>query len=137
MKKVGDLLTALGAVGLIAVVLELIIGWRMIPQSIMLWFIIGSFILLVIGLIMRNSGKEKPDGKDKKQVGTAMLVFGIALLAMMFAGMFSSDQNSTLAQFVNNRFFFIAVFGLLFVLLGIIFSSSGKSKKNNPTEKKD
>ena len=31
MKKVGDLLTALGSVGFIAVVLELIIGWGMLP----------------------------------------------------------------------------------------------------------
>ena len=38
MKKVGDLLTALGAVAFIAVVLELIIGWKMIPQSLIMWF---------------------------------------------------------------------------------------------------
>ncbi len=29
MKKVGDLLTAFGVVGFLAVVLEFIIGWRM------------------------------------------------------------------------------------------------------------
>ncbi len=136
MKKVGDLLTALGAVGFIAIVLELIIGWRMIPQSIILWFVIGSFILLVIGLIIRNSGKDKTDGKDMKQIGIAMLIFGIALLAITFAGMISSDTQSTLYQFVNNRFFFIVVFGLVFLVLGIILRSIGKSKETK-SEKKD
>lgn len=129
MKKVGDLLTALGAVGFIAVVLELIIGWGMLPQSVILWFIIGSFVLLVIGLIIRNSGKEKPDGKDMKQVGIAMLICGIALLGITFAGMFSSDTQSTLYQFVNERFFFTVVFGLVFLVAGIILRSVGKSKE--------
>lgn len=129
MKKVGDLLTALGAVGFIAVVLELIIGWGMLPQSVILWFIIGSFVLLLIGLIIRNSGKEKPDGKDMKQVGIAMLICGIALLGITFAGMFSSDTQSTLYQFVNERFFFTVVFGLVFLVAGIILRSVGKSKE--------
>lgn len=136
MKKAGDLLTALGIVGFIAIVLELIIGWRMIPQSIILWFVIGSFILLLIGLIIRNSDKNKSDGKDMKQIGIAMLIFGIALLAITFAGMISSDTQSTLYQFVNNRFFFIVVFGLVFLVLGIILRSIGKSKETK-SEKKD
>ncbi len=129
MKKVGDLLTALGVVGFIAVVLELIIGWGMLPQSIILWFIIGSFVLLVIGLIIRNSGENKENGKDMKQIGISMLIFGVALLGIMFAGMFSSDQQSVLAQFVNDRFFFMVVFGLVFLVMGIIFRSIGKSKE--------
>lgn len=138
MKKVGDLLTALGAVGFIAVVLELIIGWRMLPQSVILWFIIGSFVLLVIGLIIRNSGKEKPNGRDMKQVGIAMLIFGVALLGITFAGMFSSDTQSTLYQFVNDRFFFTIVFGLVFLVAGIILRSIGKFKsKELKAEKKD
>jgi len=136
LRKVGDLLTALGAVGLIAVVLELIIGWKMIPSSIILWFIIGSFILLIIGLIIRNSGEEKPDGKDMKQIGVAMLIFGAALLGITFAGIFSSDTESTLYQFVNDRIFFTVVFGLAFLLAGIIMRSKGKSKENK-SEKKD
>lgn len=130
MKKVGDLLTALGVVGFIAVVLELIIGWGMLPQSIILWFIIGSFVLLVIGLIIRNSGENKANGKDMKQIGVAMLIFGVALLGIMFAGMFSSDQQSVLSQFVNDRFFFMVVFGLVFLVLGIVFRSIGKSKES-------
>ena len=129
MKKVGDLLTALGVVGFIAVVLELIIGWGMLPQSIILWFIIGSFVLLVIGLIIRNSGENKENGKDMKQIGISMLIFGVALLGIMFAGMFSSDQQSVLSQFVNDRFFFMVVFGLVFLVMGIIFRSIGKSKE--------
>ncbi len=136
MKKGGVLLTALGAVGCIAIVLVLIIGWGMIPQSIILWFIIGSFILLVVGLIIRNSGKDKTDGKDMKQIGIAMLIFGIALLGITFAGMFSSDTQSTLYQFVNNRFFFTVVFGLVFLVLGIILRSVGKSKETK-SENKD
>lgn len=130
LKKVGDLLTALGVVGFIAVVLELIIGWGMLPQSIILWFIIGSFVLLVIGLIIRNSGENKANGKDMKQIGVAMLIFGVALLGIMFAGMFSSDQQSVLSQFVNDRFFFMVVFGLVFLVLGIVFRSIGKSKES-------
>lgn len=130
MKKVGDLLTALGAVGFIAVILELIIGWGMLPKSIILWFIIGGLILLIIGLILRNSGKEKSDGKDMKEVGIAMLICGIVLLVITFAGMFSSDTESTLYQFVNDRFFFTIVFGLLFLVIGIILRSIGKSKES-------
>lgn len=130
MKKVGDLLTALGAVGFIAVILELIIGWGMLPKSIILWFIIGGLILLIIGLILRNSGKEKSDGKDMKEVGIAMLICGIVLLVITFAGMFSSDTESTLYQFVNDHFFFTIVFGLLFLVIGIILRSIGKSKES-------
>lgn len=130
MKKVGDLLTALGVVGFIAVILELIIGWGMLPKSIILWFIIGGLILLIIGLILRNSGKEKSNGKDMKEVGIAMLICGIVLLVITFAGMFSSDTESTLYQFVNDRFFFTIVFGLLFLVIGIILRSIGKSKES-------
>jgi len=136
LKKVGDLLTALGVVGFIAVILELIIGWGMIPQSVILWFIIGSFILLVIGLVIRNKNNEKANGKGIQQVGITMLVFGIALLGIMLAGMFSSDSQSVLSQFVNDRFFFIVVFGLAFLLSGIIIRSIGKSKETK-SEKKD
>lgn len=124
MKKVGDLLTALGAVGFIAVILELIIGWGMLPKSIILWFIIGGLILLIIGLILRNSSKEKSNGKDMKEVEIAMLICGIVLLVITFAGMFSSDTESTLYQFVNDRF------GLLFLVIGIILKSIGKSKES-------
>lgn len=52
----------------------------MLPQSIILWFIIGSFVLLVIGLIIRNSGENKANGKDMKQIGVAMLIFGVAFV---------------------------------------------------------
>lgn len=136
MKKVGDLLTALGAVAFIAVVLELIIGWKMIPQSLIMWFIIGGVVFVIVGMIMRNSGVEKPDGSDMKQIGIAMFIFGVALLGITFAGMFSNDTQSTLYNFVNDRFFFTVVFGLAFLLLGIILRSIGKSKETK-SEKKD
>lgn len=129
MKKVGDLLTALGSVGFIAVVLELVIDWKMIPQSIILWFIIGSLILLIVGIIMRNSGVEKSNGADMKQIGIAMIIFGASLFVITLCGMFSSNTQSVLYNFVNERFFFIVVFGFLFLLLGIIFRSIGKSKE--------
>lgn len=135
MKKVGDLLTALGSVGFIAVVLELIIGWKMIPQSIILWFIIGSLILLIVGIIMRNSGVEKSNGADMKQIGIAMIIFGASLLVITLCGMFSSNTQSILYNFVNERFFFIVVFGFLFLLLGIIFRSIGKSKETKAEKK--
>ncbi|MDE6501291.1 MAG: hypothetical protein K2L10_04340 [Ruminococcus sp.] len=135
MKKVGDLLTALGAVAFIAVVLELIIGWKMIPQSLIMWFIAGGIVLVIVGMIMRNSGAEKPDGSDMKQIGIAMLIFGGALLGITFAGMFSSDTQSTLYKFVNDRFFFTVVFGLAFLLIGIILRSIGKSKETKSEKK--
>ena len=130
MKKIGDLLTALGVVGFIAVVLELIIGWRMIPQSIMLWFIIGSFILFLIGMIMRGS-ENNSDGKDLKQIGTATLVFGGILLLLAIYGLFSAGNTSSLlAQFVGSRFPFLVIFGLVFLLAGIITRSISKSKES-------
>lgn len=65
-----------------------------------------------------------------KEVGIAMLICGIVLLVITFAGMFSSDTESTLYQFVNDRFFFTIVFGLLFLVIGIILRSIGKSKES-------
>ncbi len=131
MKKVGDLLTALGVVGFIAVVLELIIGWRMIPQSIMLPFVIGSFVVFLIGMIMRNVGGNESNAKDMKQIGLANLIFGAVLLALALYGLFSAgDTSSVLVQFVDNRFPFLIIFGLVFLLIGIILRSIGKSKEN-------
>lgn len=67
MKKVGDLLTALGVVGLIFIVLELIMDWKMFSDEIIiLFFIIGSLILLLIGIIIKNIGKSKETKSKKK-----------------------------------------------------------------------
>ncbi|MDE7120825.1 MAG: hypothetical protein K2O42_01530, partial [Oscillospiraceae bacterium] len=131
MKKVGDLLTAFGVVGFLAVVLEFIIGWRMIPQSIILWFILGSFIIFLIGIIMRNSGGNKSDGKDMKQIGVALLIFGAILLLLAIYGLFSAgNAESILVQFVGNRFPFLVISGLVAVLVGVVLRSIGKSKEN-------
>ena len=131
MKKTGDLLTALGTVGLIAIVLELVIGWRMIPQSIMSGWMLVSFIVFLIGLMMRNraSGGNFFDKNELRQISIAMLIFGGILLLLVFYGLFASG-NSLLVQFVNQRFLFLVVFGLLFLLAGIITRSIGKSKEN-------
>ncbi|MDE5860627.1 MAG: hypothetical protein K2H28_00355 [Ruminococcus sp.] len=67
MKKVGDLLTALGAVGLIFIVLELIMDWKMFSDEIMIFFfVIGSLVLLLIGIILRSIGKSKETESEKK-----------------------------------------------------------------------
>lgn len=67
MKKVGDLLTALGVVGLIFIVLELIMDWKMFSDEIIiLFFIIGSLTLLLIGIIIKNIGKSKETKSKKK-----------------------------------------------------------------------
>ncbi len=136
MRKIGDLLTALGVVGFLAVVLELIIGWKMIPQSIILQFIIGSFILFLIGMIIRNSKENgnKSNGTDMKQIGISLLIFGAILLFLALYGLFTGSTSSVLVQFVNNRFPFLVIFGLVFLLAGIIFRSIGKSKENNNHE---
>ncbi len=67
LKKVGDLLTALGAVGLIFIVLELIMDWKMFSDEIMIFFfVIGSLVLLLIGIILRSIGKSKETESEKK-----------------------------------------------------------------------
>ena len=67
MKKVGDLLTALGAVGLIFIVLELIMDWKMFSDEIMIFFfVIGSLVLLLIGIILRSIRKSKETKSEKK-----------------------------------------------------------------------
>lgn len=132
MKKIGDLLTAFGIVGFLAIVLEFIIGWGMIPQSIILWFILGSFIIFSIGIIMRNLGGNKSDGKDMKQIGVALLIFGAVLLLLAIYSLFSAgNAESILVQFVSNRFPFLVISGLVAILVGIILRSTGKSRENN------
>ena len=60
MKKAGDLLTALGAVGMLFVVLEFILDWKMLSNEIVIFFfIIGSLILLLFGIIIRSIAKSK------------------------------------------------------------------------------
>lgn len=141
MKKIGDLLTALGIVGFIAVILELVVGWKMIPQSIILWFIMGSILLLIIGVILRvGLGNAADKGKDMKQIGIGSIVFGAILLLITFAGMFSnngSSEKSTLVQFVESRFPFLIIFGLLLLLVGIILRSVGKTKETKNAKKEE
>jgi len=60
LKKAGDLLTALGAVGMLFVVLEFILDWKMLSNEIVIFFfIIGSLILLLFGIIIRSIAKSK------------------------------------------------------------------------------
>lgn len=66
MKKVGDLLTAFGVVGFLAVVLELVMDWKMISnEMVFLLFIVGSLILLLIGIVFRSIGKSKENKSNK------------------------------------------------------------------------
>ncbi len=65
MKKIGDLLTALGVVGFIAVVSELALDWKLLPnEMVFFFFIVGSLILLLIGIILRSIGKSKENKTD-------------------------------------------------------------------------
>ncbi len=53
MKKVGDWLTAFGVVGFIAVVLELVLDWKLLPNEVVfIFFLVGSLILILIGVIL-------------------------------------------------------------------------------------
>lgn len=59
MRKIGDLLTALGIVGFIAIVLEFVMEWGMLIDSIILPFVIGSLLLLLVGIVLRSVGKKQ------------------------------------------------------------------------------
>ncbi|MDE5947112.1 MAG: hypothetical protein K2G63_07405 [Oscillospiraceae bacterium] len=66
MKKVGDLLTASGIVEFIFVGLELIMDWKMLPnETAFFFFVIGSLIILLIGIIMRSISKSKESKSEK------------------------------------------------------------------------
>ena len=85
----------------------------------------------MIGIIMRNPGGNKSDEKDMKQIGVALLIFGAILLLLTIYGLFSAgNAESILVQFVENRFPFLIISGLIAVLVGIILRSAGKSKEN-------
>lgn len=64
LQIIGDLITALSIVMLLFLIAEIAIGWRMIPDGIMIpGFIIALFLLLV-GIILRSIVKK--EGVSKK-----------------------------------------------------------------------
>lgn len=67
MKKIGDLLTALGVVGMLAVVMEFVMEWRMLTDAIFVPFLLGSLLLLLIGIILRSIGKSKVKNETGEQ----------------------------------------------------------------------
>jgi len=64
MKKVGDLLTALGVVGFLPIIAE-VVGLKIFKGEdiIFLFLIIGSLILILFGIILRSAGKSKENKK--------------------------------------------------------------------------
>ena len=60
MKKVGDLLTALGIVGFLPIILEAA-GLKIFKgdDMIFFFFIIGSLVLILFGVVIRSIGKSK------------------------------------------------------------------------------
>lgn len=131
MKLISTILAILGGVGIIAVILEIFIGWQMIPQSIFVFIAAGSCIVFVLSLIMRCLIK---DGKNVKQSGIALIIVGIIMLIATFLGMFSSNGNSSLYKLVNRSFVPLLIFGCLYLLFGIIFRSVGKSIEQKASE---
>lgn len=68
VKKIGDLLTALGVVGFIFIVLELVMDWKMLPnETIIFFFVVGSLVVLLVGIIMRSIGKSKETKSIEKK----------------------------------------------------------------------
>ena len=59
MKKIGDVLTAVGIVGMLAVVMEFVMEWRMLTDEVFLPVVLGSLLFLLVGIIMRSIGKSK------------------------------------------------------------------------------
>lgn len=134
MKLISNLFAVLGGVAMIAVILEIFIGWQMIPQSIFLYVAVGSFLIFILALIMKCLIK---DGKNVKQSGIALLILGVIMLLATLGGMFSSGGDSFLYKLVDRSFVPLLIFGCLYLLFGIIFRSVGKSIeiKNNNSDK--
>ncbi len=74
-------------------------------------------------------------GKQIKDVGSLFLVVG-AILAMAVLFIFVAGDSSPLGRFINDKFFFITVGGLLCFLIGIIVRSIGKTKEAKENEQK-
>ena len=74
-------------------------------------------------------------GKQIKDVGSFFLVVG-AILAMAVLFIFVAGDSSLLGRFINDKFFFITVGGLLCFLIGIIVRSIGKAKEAKENEQK-
>lgn len=74
-------------------------------------------------------------GKQIKDVGSLFLVVG-AILAMAVLFIFVAGDSSPLGRFINDKFFFITVGGLLCFLIGIIVRSIGKTKEVKENEQK-
>lgn len=73
--------------------------------------------------------------KQIKDVGSLFLVVG-AILAMAVLFIFVAGDSSPLGRFINDKFFFITVGGLLCFLIGIIVRSIGKTKEAKENEQK-
>ncbi len=74
-------------------------------------------------------------GKQIKDVGSLFLVVGV-ILAMAVLFIFVAGDSSPLGRFINDKFFFITVGGLLCFLIGIIVRSIGKTKEAKENEQK-
>ena len=74
-------------------------------------------------------------GKQIKDVGSLFWVVG-AILAMAVLFIFVAGDSSPLGRFINDKFFFITVGGLLCFLIGIIVRSIGKTKEAKENEQK-
>ena len=66
MKKIGDLFTALGVVAFGFFVLEMVMEWKMIPDSIVIPFLIISLVVLLVGIVVRSIGKSKEAKKNSQ-----------------------------------------------------------------------
>ncbi len=61
--KIGDILTALSVVAFMFIISEIAIGWRMIPDAILIPAIIIALFTLLVGFILRSVSKPKSESK--------------------------------------------------------------------------
>lgn len=81
--------------------------------------------------------KQKSGNVKKiKKTGTLIFITGIIFILLIPLGIFSSDstaqtyyQESLFYRFVNENFPLLLISGLIFLLIGIIIRSIGKSKE--------
>ena len=82
---------------------------------------------------------KKNLGKEIKDVGVLIIVIGAIMIGLVFYVLFSSggNESSVMFTFLEERFPFLIIFGLVFLLVGIIVRSVGKSKEVKQSSQND
>lgn len=83
--------------------------------------------------------KQRDWGKEIKDVGILVMVIGAVMLLLAGYTMFSADQygqSSDMQLFLEDKFPFLLIIGLISLLAGIIIKNIGHSKQNKVTDAK-